>query len=225
MSQQRKIKFSSLPVRQQKQVALKLFKALNGGKYESVEGETARQQSAGVIEFGTNGEDSVLSSPLRNQLTNQLRNNLRNSPVGRIIDQQRRVNIIGQSGGNLILNFPKGFEKSAEAWESWFNQDWAPVAEFTDGMHLNDLLKNALSATDMGGDTVLVFDNKLFDNSGRVLSFESDEIANMSETEFKKRFPNYKQSLGRIYDTFGRFCGVIVSRQQRGLADVERCRF
>jgi hypothetical protein len=225
MSQPRKIKFSTLPPKQQKQVAIKLFKMLNGGKYESVEGETARQQSPGLIEYGTSGEDSVLSSGLHNQLTNQLRNQLRNSPVMRIIDQQRRANIVGQSGGNLILNFPKEFEKSAEAWENWFNQDWAPMAEFTDGMHLNDLLKNSLSAIDMGGDQVMVFDNKLFDNSGRILSFESDEVANIPQGEFEKRFPGFKQSQGRIYDNFGRFCGVIVSRQQRGLAefDVKKC--
>jgi hypothetical protein len=225
MIQHRKVKFSTLPVKQQHQVAIKLFKMLNGGKYESVEGETARQQSPGLIEYGTSGEDSVLSSGLHNQLTNQLRNQLRNSPVMRIIDQQRRANIVGQSGGNLILNFPKEFEKSAEVWENWFNQDWAPTAEFTDGMHLNDLLKNSLSAIDMGGDQVMVFDNKLFDNSGRILSFESDEVANIPQSEFEKRFPGFKQSQGRIYDNFGRFCGVIVSRQQRGLAefDVNKC--
>ena len=225
MSQPRKIKFSTLPAKQQKQVAIKLFKMLNGGKYESVEGETARQQSPGLIEYGTSGEDSVLSSGLHNQLTNQLRNQLRNSPVMRIIDQQRRANIVGQSGGNLILNFPKAFEKSAEVWENWFNQDWAPTAEFTDGMHLNDLLKNSLSAIDMGGDQVMVFDNQLFDNSGRILSFESDEVANIPQGEFEKRFPGFKQSQGRIYDNFGRFCGVIVSRQQRGLSefDVKKC--
>lgn len=212
-----KLQFSKLPAKQKKQVAIRLFKMLNGGKYESIEGETARQQSPGMIEFGTDGEDSILGSAQRNQLTNQLRNQLRNSPVMRIIDQQRRANIVGHCGGNLILNFPKGFEKSAEAWENWFNQDWAPMAEFTDGMHLNDLLKNELSSLDFGGDSVMVFDDNLFDNSGRILTFESDEIASIEQDIFEKKFPKYKQSQGRIYDNFGRFCGVIVSRFQRGM--------
>ncbi len=216
-----KIRFSQLPARQQKQVATHMFKMLMGGKYNSVEGETARQQSPGIIELGNDGEDSILNSPLRNKLTNQLRNQLRNSPTGRIIDQQRRTTIVGYSGGNLILNFPKGFEKSQEAWESWFNQEWAPTAEFVDQMHLNDLVKNALSAEDQGGDMVLLFDDNLLDDSGRILAFESDEIANIPQSDFEKRFKGYKQSLGRIYDNFGRFCGVIVSRQQRGMSEFD----
>jgi hypothetical protein len=220
-------KFSKLSPRQKNAVAQKFLKvlAMAGGKYESVEGETSMQQAPGFIEYGTKGEDSVLSGLLRNKITNQVRNQLRNSPIARIIDQQRRANIVGQVGGNLIINFPKGFEASAEECETWFNQDWAPTAEFTDGLHLNDLLKNTLSASDTSGDNVLLFDDGVLDNSGRIRAFESDEIANLKDGDFRARFgtdtEGYTQSQGRIYDVMGRFCGVIVSAFQRGRSEFD----
>lgn len=218
-------KFSKLSPRQKNAVAQKFLKvlAMAGGKYESVEGETSMQQAPGFVEYGTKGEDSVLSGLLRNKMTNQVRNLIRNSPINRTIDQQRRSNIVGQVGGNLIVNFPKGFEAAAEESETWFNQDWAPTAEFTDGLHLNDLLKNALSGIDASGDDVLMFDDGVLDNSGRIRAFESDEIANLKPGDFRARFgsEDYTQSQGRIYDIMGRFCGVIVSSFQRGMTEFD----
>lgn len=187
-----------------------------GGRYDLIEGDVSRQRQPAFVELG--GEDDILLPYQRHQVTNMTRQQMRNSSMARTIDQQRRVNVVGLKGGKLTLTFPKGFEDSARAWQDWFNGEWAPQAEFTDGLHFNELLKLALSSGDTSGDVTLVFDDELFCDSGRVRAFESDEHANLASNVFGTRYGKmgWRQSQGRIYDGLGRAVGVVVSTSQRG---------
>lgn len=219
-------RFSSLP--RQKQMAIArafqtVFSSYGGGSYHAVQGDTARQHAPAIIEFG--GEDDILSANYRNKMTNLMRQDMRNAPFSRIIDQQRRVNVVGLVGGKLTMT-TEDIDFNARV-QDWFNEDWAPSAEFTDGLHFNESLKLSVSSIDNGGDIVKIFDNQLFDDSGRIRAFESDEIANMREQEFKARYGKFgwKQSQGRISDRFGRTIGAIVSTSQRGRTefDADKC--
>ena len=216
----RSVRFKQLSSSQQQKVARKMLTMFsNGARYEPIDGATATQRAPSIVEIGNHGEDSALSLYNRNRITNQARNEMRNDPIFRSVDQQRRVNVVGTDGGKIILNFPDAYEKQAEEWGNWFNSDWAPTAEFTDQMHLNDLIKNALSSCDISGDVILLFDDGLLADSGRIRAFESDECANLESEAFQRRFAKfgYTQNQGRIYDTFGRFCGVVVgNRSGRG---------
>ncbi len=226
MSKKTNIRFKSLPQARQMAVAgalRQMFAA--GGKYHAVEGEQSRQRAPALVEMG--GEDDVLPSYRRHKITNLMRQEMRNSSTARTIDQQRRVNVVGLKGGKLTLTFPDAFADSAAAWQEWFNMRWAPQAEFTDGMHFNELLKLALSSGDNGGDLTLMFDSGMLANTGRIRVFECDEHANLNESAFKARFGarGWRQSQGRIYDRLGRACGVIVSTSQRGRFefDADKC--
>lgn len=214
------VTFKQLSAAQQQAVGKRMLRMFScGARYEPIDGATATQRAPSIVEIGNHGEDSALSNYNRNRITNQIRNEMRNDPIFRSVDQQRRVNVVGTDGGKIILNFPEQFEKVADEWAEWFNSVWAPTAEFTDQLHLNDLIKNALSSCDISGDIILLFDDGLLSDSGRIRAFESDECANLEEDSFKARFGKlgYTQCQGRIYDNFGRFCGVIVgNRKGRG---------
>lgn len=218
--------FRNLNRSQKLAVARRVASAFSmGGKYDAVEGETAAQRAPALIELF--GEDSILTPTQRYKLTNLARQQMRNSPIARTIDQQRRVNVVGLKGGKLTLTFPRDYEASAKAWQDWFNFIWARQAEFTDGLHFNEVLKLALSSGDNSGDVALMFDDGLLDDTGRIRAFESDEIANMKPSTFEARFKGrgWKQSQGRIYDRFGRAIGLIVSSSQRGMMEFDDGKF
>jgi len=67
---------------------------------------------------------------------------------------------------------------------------------------------------------VLMFDDGLIEDSGKLVIYEPDEIGDTTAEALASHYGQYaKQSLGRVYNGNGRFIGAIVSRSQRG-ADV-----
>ena len=191
-----------------------------GRGYEAVTSPFTEQRRAAVVE--TNGEDKQLTPQQRNKLVNLGRDMMRNAPERVAQDQQLRVNTVGCEGGKLYASFPEGYGDAAEEVMHYFNKVWATKAEFTFRQNFNWILKTALTAQDVGGNVVLVFDDGILTGgrgTGRVRGFEADEIAEIPQTEFEKRFPkSWTQSRGFVYNESGMFCGLFVSTSQRGKA-------
>ena len=189
-----------------------------GRGYEAVTHPFSTQRRAAAIETG--GEDNQLSPSQRNQLVNLSRDMMRNAPERVAQDQQLRVNTVGCEGGKLYASFPEGYGAAAEEVMHYFNKVWAARAEFTFRQNFNWILKTALTAQDVGGNVVLVFDDGILtggNGTGRVRGFEADEIAEIPQVEFEKRFPKgWSQSRGFIYNASGMFCGLFASTSQRG---------
>lgn len=80
------------------------------------------------------------------------------------------------------------------------------------------MLKLVLKTYVLGGDMVLMFDDGIVEDSGKLVIFEPDEIGNTSDAALHARYgASARQSLGRVYNPNGRFIGAIVSRSQRGM--------
>ena len=177
----------------------------------------------------TQGEDGIVGDYGRNRLTAAGRDMMRNSPTRGTMDQQRRVNIVGTVGGKLHASFPEGFEDAAKAVMQYVNRVWAPHCEFTYGKSLNWILKTIITAEDVGGNVILVFDDGILtggEGTGTIRGFEADEIAGVQDAEFAARFPkSFRQSGGFVYDNFGRFAGAFVSTAQRGMQTFEKGKF
>ena len=191
-----------------------------GRGYEAVTSPFSTQRRAAMVE--TSGEDKQLSPTQRNQLVNLSRDMMRNAPERVSQDQQLRVNTVGCEGGKLYASFPEGYGAAADDVMHYFNKVWATKAEFTFRKNFNWILKTALTAQDVGGNVVLVFDDGILTGgkgTGRVRGFEADEIAEIPQVEFEKRFPkSWTQSRGFIYNDCGMFCGLFASTSQRGRA-------
>ena len=177
----------------------------------------------------TQGEDGIVGDWGRNRLTAAGRDMMRNSPTRGTMDQQRRVNIVGTVGGKLHASFPEGYAEAASAVMRYVNRVWAPHCEFTYGKSLNWILKTIVTAEDVGGNVILVFDDGILtggSGTGTIRGFEADEIAGVQDAEFAARFPkSFRQSGGFVYDNFGRFAGAFVSTVQRGMQTFEKGKF
>ena len=140
---------------------------------------------------------------------------MRNSPTFSGILKQYDLNAVGTQGGKALLcNFANG-DTVQDAFAVWTRN-----ADFFDGLEYNTLLKIILKTYIIGGDMVLMFDDGLIEDSGKLLIYEPDEIADTKPDALEANYgPLATQSQGRVYNGNGRFIGCIVSRSQRG-ADV-----
>lgn len=190
--------------------------AIFSAGYDAVKSPFDEMRRTATIE--TKGEDTQLPAAKRLRLTNLQRDMLRNSSTRISQDQQLRVNIVGPNGGKLYASFPPEFKAAAEEVATYFNKVWFPRAEFTFRNNFNWVLKSILTALDVGGDLILVFDDGILsggNGTGRIRAFESDEIADVPRIE--DYFPRgYTQSQGLVYNKLGMFCGAFVSTAQRG---------
>ena len=221
------VSWADLSASQKRVVARKLGGAVTGlvnlaqfGRgYEAVTYPFSTQRRAATVETG--GEDSQLTPSQRNRLVNFGRDMMRNAPERVAQDQQLRVHTVGCEGGKLYAGFPPEYKAAADEVMAYFNRVWARRAEFTFRQSFNWILKTALTAQDVGGNVVLVFDDGILTGgvgTGRVRGFEADEIAEIPDELFKRSFPSgWTQSRGFIYNESGMFCGLFASTSQRGV--------
>lgn len=207
--------WSDLSKQQQKQVATKMIKTvmnLAGPRYKVVSGPDQFNREQGVVE--THGEDFILDSYKRGRMLDLARNAARNSSTFNAIMKQFDYNAVGVNAGKVVLNFDdvEASHRVVQQFAKWTRQ-----ADFFDGLSLNSLLKLILKEIMLGGDLVIMFDNGIVEDSGKLLIYESDEIGNTTPEALAERYGKYaRQSQGRVYSPNGRFIGAIVSRSQRG---------
>lgn len=201
--------FDALSPAEKQKVAQRLQRVMQLGYTALKPGRRA------TLSIERKSEDEILRIADRNKLTSASREAMRNTPLARIINNQLQVNVVGATGGTLQFTTPSE-EWNAEAGNLFAG--WKRAAEFVDGLHFNDCLTLLLTSLNTGGDVVALFDHGPLGDTGRILFFESDQIANVREDFFKTRYGQfgYTQKNGRVYDANGRAVGVIVSVSQRG---------
>lgn len=215
--------WKDLPAERQALVAgriQKAVKAMWGARYKLVSPPDIWQRPAGQTERF--GEDHVLNVYGRGRMLDQARNAARNSPTFDGLLKQFDLNAVGSRGGKAIFEFD-----GAEGVKAEFSK-WTRDADFFDGLSFNALLKLILKTYIIGGDMVLVFDDGLLEDSGKLVVYEPDEIGSTTDEAVAARYgASARQSLGRVYNGNGRFIGAVVSRSQRGaeVFDPAKCYF
>ena len=205
--------WNDLSNKQKQLVTHKIAKGIKaqwfGPRYKLVSGTDILQRERGMVEV--RDEDEILNAYGRGQMLDLARNASRNSSTFNGILKQFDLNAVGVKGGKAIFDF-----ENAEAIKEQFSK-WTRDADFFDGLSFNTLLKLILKTYILGGDMVLMFDDGLIEDSGKLVVYEPDEIGNTTPEALANRYGKYaRQSLGRVYNGNGRFIGAIVSRSQRG---------
>ncbi len=198
---------------QRQTVTRKIVKALQSGpRYKLVSGTDQWQRERGMVEH--RDEDEILNVYGRGKMLDLARNATRNSSTFNAILKQFDLNAIGTKGGKAIFNFD-----NADRIKEEFSK-WTRDADFFDGLSFNTVLKLILKTYILGGDMVLLFDDGLIEDSGKLVIYEPDEIRSTTDAALVQHYGKFaSQSIGRVYNGNGRFIGAIVSRSQRG-ADV-----
>lgn len=213
--------FAALALDERRRVVRRIVSTLrhNGylgrGKYDAVTKDASLRER---LYAETGGEETALTINERNRLIALVRNLERNSDHINGFLTQLDLNVVGTVGGKATFSFPKEYAESAKELRALFG-NWARECEFIDGVPLQELLKLAVRTKYVTGRAVLLFDDGIVCDSGKVIVFEGDAVAGISDREFKAKFPDgWSQHQGLIKDEFGRTRGAFCSMSQRGVA-------
>jgi capsid protein len=179
-------------------------------KYDATESSTMRRQP--VREMAN--EDSIYDQRKRVLGTNIGRDLERNYSPARGMVHQFRMNVVGALG-KIQVN--TGGDEGDEA-AAWFNGDWAKDCDYRDpGIHFSEQLQNVVASVLREGDALGVFDDGLIDGgsgSGKVLHWEADQIAPLSETALAVKGykgADYSQENGIIRGKWGKVLAYVVT--------------
>lgn len=198
-------------------------KVYNRGRYKIVDGGSSHMIEPSSVDHKT--EDEILTPDKRAKLLDLTRNLVRNSSLFNTILGQMTTNVVSTTGGKVVLSLPdKQLNDTLKT--NFFN--YTRNVDFYTGDNLNHLLKRILREYIIGGDCLMLFDEKLVEDSGKILFFESNEIVDVPIEEVHKRYGKTATLRnGKVYSANGRHIGTIVSKSQRGMtvADPTKCYF
>jgi capsid protein len=146
----------------------------------------------------------------------------RNYAPARGIIHQFRMNVAG-SLGKLQVNIKdsNGVSIGEEAAQ-WFNGVWAKDCDFRDQLHWSVICQNVVAAMIREGDLLAVFDDDLIEDSGKLLTWESDQVVPMTDAVMAAKGPKGgTQDNGIIRDKWGRVTHYSVTGK-RGLSVIDK---
>lgn len=180
--------------------------------YDAVDGSRQRRQP--IREFKT--EAGIYDMTKRLLGCNLGRDLERNYSPAKAMMLQFRVNVVG-SLGKLRINADGADEATA-----WFNEVWAKDCDYRDDLDWSTLLQNILAAEIRDGDVLAIVDDQLTDSdTGKVMTWESDQIVPVSEKVLADSpYAKTKQDSGILRDNDGRIVAYCVTGR-RGLSVID----
>lgn len=155
-------------------------------------------------------EDEILNPTKRAILLSLTRNLVRNSSLFNTILGQLQTNVVSTCGGKVVLSLPNE-ETNRDLRKTFFS--YTRNVDFYTGDNLNRMLKRVLREYVIGGDCVLLFDDGLIEDSGKVLLFESNEIVDVPLSAVQEHYGKGAWiSQGKVYSPNGRHIGTVVSK-------------
>jgi len=151
------------------------------------------------------GEGGIYSPQKRALGTNYGRDIERNYPIGKSIIHQFRTQVVGALG-KMQVNVEGGGQAA-----SWFNEVWAKDCDFREPIHWSTMCQNVVAAAIREGDMLAVFDDDLIEDSGKLLTWESDQIVPLSKDLLEKKYPGATQDNGIIRDKWGRVIAYVTT--------------
>lgn len=140
----------------------------------------------------------------------------RNYSPAKSMLHQMRVNVVG-SKGKIKVNTKGGEEATA-----WFNQVWAKDCDFRDDLDFTTVLGNVLTSELREGDLLAVVDDDLVEDTGKILTWESDQILPVSDAILEKSaYKTAVQDHGILRHKNGKILGYSCTGR-RGIGIIDR---
>lgn len=197
-----------------------VVKASGASRYKLVSFPDDRNRERNSPE--TESEDAILDPYSRGKIINAARQAARNSGIFNQLLKLMQLHVVGTEGGKIVMPF------SAPDVLREFARFTRSCDYFDNSITFNDVLKLTLTTKLLNGDMVALHSSLIDDSTNRLILFEGDEIGNTTDDAIRYHFgKGARQSQGRVYDAFSRFCGLVVSRSQRGkdIFDPDKCYF
>jgi capsid protein len=181
------------------------------GSAQSAGGGNKRRQSSIETKEET-GQDAVLRPYDRLHSLNLCRDAERNFSSIKSLIHQLKINVIGPNI-KAQVNTGDDFGKEATAW---INKKWMRNCDFRQSRRFAKLAQLIVAAKAREGDCLIVFDDDLIRDTGRILVYETDQICDVSDVakseEFKAK--GWTQEDGIVRDQWGREVGYVVSKKR-----------
>lgn len=178
------------------------------GRYKIVDGVSQLMIEPSSQEVRT--EDQILDPSRRARLLDLTRNLVRNSSLFNTILGQLTTNVVSTCGGKVVLSLPNE-QTNKDLRKTFFS--YTRNVDFYTGDTFNRMLKRVLREYVIGGDCVLLFDDGLVEDSGKVLVFESNEIVDVPLSAVEEHYGKGAWiSQGKVYSPNGRHIGTVVSK-------------
>lgn len=181
-------------------------------EYEATKPSVKRRQPANEFK----NEDGILPMFLRQKAVNIGRDLERNYSPAKGIIHQFKVNVVGALG-KLQVNLPADGGKEATAW---FNGTWAKDCDYRDDIHFSTVLGNVVASAMREGDLLAVVDDNLIDDSGKLIHWEADQIAPLTESLIPKQYAGATQENGILRGKFGKILAYVCSGK-RGMSVID----
>jgi capsid protein len=181
-------------------------------KYDATESNRMRRQA--TRETKSEGEIYDMSKRLLG--CNLGRDLERNYSPAKSIMHQFRINVVG-SLGKLKVNTEDGKDAT-----DYFNEVFAKDCDFRDDMDWSTMLQNILASEIRDGDMLAVFDDGVLENSGKLVTWEADQIAPVSDDVLKaSEYKAHTQDNGILRTKLGRVDAYCVTGK-RGMTVIDK---
>jgi len=169
-------------------------------RYDATDSNQRRRQP----QVETRNEDQIYGMLYRGKGVNIGRDLERNYAPARGILHQFRVNVVGYLG-KLQVNIAGGDRASA-----WFNGIWAKDCDLRDDLHFSTVLQNVVASVMREGDLLAVVDDGAIEDSGKLIHWEADQIAPLSDSALAQtEYKGCDQQNGIIRGKYGKILAYV----------------
>ncbi len=182
-------------------------------KYDAT--ETNRRRRQPTVEHQDEG--GIYSMSKRLLGCNLGRDLERNYSPARAMMQQLKINVVGGLG-KLQMN--DGTNAADEA-AAWFNEVWAKDCDYREPLDWSTMLQNILTSEHRDGDVLISVDDGIYENTGKLLTWESDQVLPVAATLFGAgQYKTGIQDNGIIRNQFGRIIAFSATGK-RGRTEID----
>ncbi|MCK5644085.1 MAG: phage portal protein [Gammaproteobacteria bacterium] len=179
------------------------------GSGNSVGGGNKRRQSTIETKEET-GATGILKPYDRLKSLNLCRDAERNFSGAKSIFHQIKINVIGPSPKVQVnTNNEFGIELT-----KWINKKWMKNCDFRRNRRFAKMAQLAVAAKAREGDLLVVFDDDLIKDSGKLIFYETDLICDISDPPPEFAEAGYTMSDGIVNDEWGREVGYITTNKR-----------
>lgn len=178
-------------------------------EYDAVANSAGKKRRKARVETaGETGSGSRQLPPMKRLLAIALvRDSIRNFSNARSMLRQLALNVVGTEF-KVIIKHPEVTDSDKQQdhpvvqAQNWFNKVWSKQPDFRNDCHLSDVNRLLLTSVVRDGDCGMLFDRD-FTESGKIITFESDQICDPAELPSGVAASND----GILLDQYGREIG------------------